>query len=204
MNDQHLTQAAFCDHANEVPTSFCRCASNCYCKAHTCKAQGKTKGVVPEWAGSEDFGGSDYPDGFETGWERQMREQLEPGPYAVKELMMGINKKVDLEVKINEDQSISFNKDKLLNMTTAELERDVAQSEYLTNSYTQPKPVVNDLPYVKDLVLTDITERAEFGKTKYGTYLQPGNGRDALKDLYQEQLDALMYTRLLIFQRDGK
>lgn len=207
MNDPQFTQAAFCDHANEVPTSFCRCPRTCYCRANTCKAQEKTKGIVPEWAGSEDFGGSDYDTGFETGWDRMMREQLEPpGIYAVKEHMMGINKKVDLEVKINPDNSISFNKEKLVNATVADLEHDLAvsQATYLTDSRTQPAPQTNDLPFVKDLVLTDIHERAEFGKSKYGTYLQPGNGRDALKDLYQEQLDALMYTRLLIFQRDGK
>lgn len=98
MDDKYFTQAAFCDHANEVPTSFCRCPDNCYCRASICKTQGKTKGIVPEWAGSEDFGGSDYDTGFETGWDRIMREQM------------------------------------------AEQDKEKQQTEYLTNSYTQPAP----------------------------------------------------------------
>jgi hypothetical protein len=32
------TPAWACDHANEVPCS-CPCASNCYCKSHTCKGR---------------------------------------------------------------------------------------------------------------------------------------------------------------------
>lgn len=67
----------------------------------------------------------------------------------------------------------------------------------------QPAPIPNDSPDIKDLVAKDFADRAEFGKTKYGVYLQANNGRDGLKDLYQEQLDAIMYTRLLLFQRDG-
>jgi hypothetical protein len=77
-------------------------------------------------------------------------------------------------------------------------------SNKLVDSYAQPKSVHNDLPAIKDLVLSDIAERAEFGKNKYGTYLQPHNGRDVLADLYQELLDAVHYTRQLIYERDGK
>ena len=47
-------------------------------------------------------------------------------------------------------------------------------------------------------------DRAEFGKAKYGMYLQPNNGRDSLIDTYQELLDAVVYIRSLIFERDGK
>lgn len=54
------------------------------------------------------------------------------------------------------------------------------------------------LPYI----LRDLTDRAEMGKAKYGTYLQTHNGRSALLDLYQELLDATMYIRQEIIERD--
>jgi hypothetical protein len=79
-----------------------------------------------------------------------------------------------------------------------------SQAEYLANSYTQVSPSKNSHPYIKDLVSKDFQERAEFGYAKYGTYLQPHNGRDVLKDLYQELMDSLIYTRQLIYERDGK
>lgn len=40
----------------------------------------------------------------------------------------------------------------------------------------------------------DLFERAEMGKEKYGAYLRVNNGRVALVDLYQELLDAIMYS----------
>ncbi len=39
----------------------------------------------------------------------------------------------------------------------------------------------------------DILARKEFGLRKYGTTLQPHNGRDALNDAYQEALDLCCY-----------
>lgn len=64
-------------------------------------------------------------------------------------------------------------------------------------------PVV--LPYVLNiahalnlsygpLVVGDLTDRAEMGKAKYGTYLRAQNGRDAEVDLLQELYDAAMYS----------
>lgn len=43
-------------------------------------------------------------------------------------------------------------------------------------------------------VAAALTARAEMGKAKYGTYLRANNGRNALVDLYQEILDAIMYS----------
>jgi hypothetical protein len=73
----------------------------------------------------------------------------------------------------------------------------------LTDSTKQPSPVPNDGPSAHDLVISDMRERKAFGLRKYGTTLQPGNGRDGLVDLYQELLDAVAYTRLLIAERDA-
>jgi hypothetical protein len=44
------------------------------------------------------------------------------------------------------------------------------------------------------LVVEALKARAEMGKAKYGTYLRARNGRNALNDLYQELLDAIMYS----------
>jgi hypothetical protein len=46
--------------------------------------------------------------------------------------------------------------------------------------------------------------RNEFGEFKYGTPLQAHNGRDALKDAYEEALDLCVYLRQALYERDGK
>ncbi len=66
---------------------------------------------------------------------------------------------------------------------------------------TQPLPVPNDGPSMHDLVIKDMEARKAFGLAKYGALLQAGNGRDALQDLYDELLDAIVYTRQLLEER---
>jgi hypothetical protein len=44
-------------------------------------------------------------------------------------------------------------------------------------------------------IANDIETRAQFGEKKYGTRLLTNNGRDVILDLYQELLDALMYSK---------
>lgn len=68
----------------------------------------------------------------------------------------------------------------------------------------QPAPTRNDSTPVWQLVIADMQARDEFGRAKYGTPLQANNGRDALVDAYQEILDAAVYLRQLIVERDGK
>jgi hypothetical protein len=53
-------------------------------------------------------------------------------------------------------------------------------------------------------VLSDLKERADVGKEKYGIYLKTNNGRDALWDAYQEALDLVMYLRQEILEREGR
>ncbi len=67
----------------------------------------------------------------------------------------------------------------------------------------QPPPVPNDRPAVWDLVIADMRERDQVGRQRYGTPLQPHNGRDALVDAYQEALDLAVYLRQAIAERDG-
>ena len=74
----------------------------------------------------------------------------------------------------------------------------------LYSATEQPEPIRNDKPACWDLVMSDMRDRDAWGRSKYGTPLQPFNGRDALTDIYQEILDAAVYMRQLIFERDGK
>lgn len=66
----------------------------------------------------------------------------------------------------------------------------------------EPAPVPNDAPAVWDLVIEDMRARDAAGLAKYGTRLQPHNGRDALVDAYQEALDLCVYLRQAIFEMD--
>lgn len=63
---------------------------------------------------------------------------------------------------------------------------------------TQALPIANDGPSMHDLVIEDLRERKAFGLRKYGSLLQAYNGRSGIKDLYDELMDALVYTRQLI------
>lgn len=71
---------------------------------------------------------------------------------------------------------------------------------------TDPQPAPRPCPAAPaawSLVMRDMADRDVFGATKYGVRLQPGNGRDALKDAYQEALDLAVYLRTAIYERDG-
>ena len=68
----------------------------------------------------------------------------------------------------------------------------------------QPSVEHNSLPEVWPMVIKDMNDRQEFGRLKYGTGLQPNNGRKALVDAYQEALDLCVYLRQEIFERHGK
>lgn len=68
----------------------------------------------------------------------------------------------------------------------------------------KPPPSPSSAPAVWDLVEADMRERDRIGSQKYGTRLQPHNGRDALVDAYQEALDLVVYLRQAIYERDGR
>ncbi len=70
-------------------------------------------------------------------------------------------------------------------------------------SAPEPFPRRNDAPAVWDLVVADMKLRDATGAEKYGTRLQPHNGRDVLTDAYQEALDLAVYLRQAIYERDG-
>ena len=66
----------------------------------------------------------------------------------------------------------------------------------------QPLPVPNDGPDIQSLVIADIETRRQVGIERYGTALQANNGRDALRDAYEEALDLATYLRQAIEERD--
>lgn len=83
----------------------------------------------------------------------------------------------------------------------------------------EPPPLQEraDQPHIADMVchdimlftanrrlVEDIKARKAEGMKKYGTPLQPFNGRDTFNDLYQEVLDALNYMRQYIHEEVQK
>lgn len=65
----------------------------------------------------------------------------------------------------------------------------------------QPLPVINDHTDIQSMVIADIEARRQVGISRYGTALQPFNGRDALQDLYEELIDAAMYIKQVMVER---
>lgn len=78
--------------------------------------------------------------------------------------------------------------------------------EVFSTSIEQPLPQISKLniPPIYSLVIADMVSRAEQGKLKYGRYLEAGNGRDGLIDLYEELLDASQYVRQVIEEDKAK
>jgi hypothetical protein len=71
-----------------------------------------------------------------------------------------------------------------------------------TREGDQPLPTKNDGPAMQDLVIADIEARKAVGLARYGTLLQAHNGRDFLRDAYEESMDLTLYLRGLIYERD--
>ncbi len=69
---------------------------------------------------------------------------------------------------------------------------DARLADMLGTARGVPEPLLkpNNIVALRE----DLFERAEMGQEKYGTYLRVNNGRVALVDLYQELLDAVMYS----------
>lgn len=66
----------------------------------------------------------------------------------------------------------------------------------------QPLPVHNDSEDIQSQVIRDIEARRELGVQRYGTALQPHNGRDALRDAYEEAIDLAMYLKQAMVERN--
>jgi hypothetical protein len=67
----------------------------------------------------------------------------------------------------------------------------------------QVLPTPNDGPSMHMLVIGDIAAREALGVSRYGTPLQAFNGRDALRDILEELLDASVYVKQAMVERDS-
>lgn len=67
----------------------------------------------------------------------------------------------------------------------------------------QPNPTPNNNPHIVELVKADLDRRRALGIQRYGTALQASNGRDALKDAYEEALDLCQYLKQALVERDS-
>lgn len=72
----------------------------------------------------------------------------------------------------------------------------------LKDAKEQPAPVANDRPAVWPAVIKDMEARDQLGRQRYGVPLQPNNGRDALRDAYEEALDLAVYLKQAMIERD--
>lgn len=73
----------------------------------------------------------------------------------------------------------------------------------MTEIADQPPPIPSDAVQITDLVIADLEERRQVGIERYGTPLQPFNGRNSLIDLYQEMQDGLLYIRQRIHEEQA-
>lgn len=67
----------------------------------------------------------------------------------------------------------------------------------------QPDPVPNSTRPLWEQVVEDMQARDAVGRERYGTPLQVGNGRDALRDAYAEELDKIVYLKQAILEWDA-
>ncbi len=70
------------------------------------------------------------------------------------------------------------------------------------DEHDQPLPIPNDGPSMHDLVIDDIASRKALGLRRYGSLLQPHNGRRALRDAYDEILDLAVYLRQHLHEQE--
>lgn len=69
--------------------------------------------------------------------------------------------------------------------------------------FGEPLPIPNSSRPVWEVVIEDMFQRNEFGKAKYGTPLQANNGRNALKDAYEEVLDLAVYLKQKLMEEQN-
>lgn len=67
----------------------------------------------------------------------------------------------------------------------------------------QPLPVVNDQTDIQTLMIREIEKRREVGIERYGTALQPFNGRNAAQDLFEEMIDGAAYALQIRVEMDA-
>lgn len=86
----------------------------------------------------------------------------------------------------------------------------------------QPAPVANDAtptwelvivdlqgrtispPDILDCVIADAKARDQIGRERYGCPLQPGNGRDSIRDAYEEAMDLAVYLKNAAIEAESR
>lgn len=68
----------------------------------------------------------------------------------------------------------------------------------------QPLPTSGSGPIVHELVIEDLKERLAFGVRKYNEPLRAFNGRDALRDAYEEALDGVTYLKQAVIEVEAQ
>lgn len=84
-----------------------------------------------------------------------------------------------------------------------EVQQETTGSAVKKRAGDQDPPTVNDHPDIQNMVIADIEARRLVGIERYGTALQPFNGRDVFRDLYEELLDAACYVKQAMVERDA-
>ena len=77
---------------------------------------------------------------------------------------------------------------------------DVASDEWYNEVYLPQQNKGKTTGW--DFVIDDIHQREEMGAIKYGKSLTPNTSEDMLQHLYEELLDATVYIKTLILQRE--
>jgi hypothetical protein len=67
---------------------------------------------------------------------------------------------------------------------------------------TQPLPAPSSHPIAHLEVMKDLQARLDLGVRRYGQPLQPFNGRNALRDAYEEVLDLAVYLWTAIYEQE--
>jgi len=81
------------------------------------------------------------------------------------------------------------------------LRHGLARAVELLRSGRQPSPTAGTGAPVWQLVVDDMHARDAIGRQRYGVPLRAFNGRDALRDAYEEALDLAVYLRQAIEER---
>lgn len=111
-----------------------------------------------------------------------------------------------------------------LDLTDSEIERlnksietKAANLEYLKQNYpspipnhkylvkgieSQPDSIPNQSKPIVDSVIEELLKRKQLGIERYGVALQSGNGRDALRDAFEEQIDNLLYLKQYMIEKN--
>jgi hypothetical protein len=121
--------------------------------------------------------------------------------------LLGLEKeRKDLEEREKARRLVDERRKTIMDIRTVDrqIERVEREIEDIKGVSEQPKPRRHGGEYVYMRVIDDMRVRADMGLKKYGTYLQAHNGRDGLRDAYEEVLDLAVYLRQVIDERDER